>query len=245
MTVQHYPSQARRVGRAAEASSAHSRVNPSRRCKSFKHRRVDTERKAGLTRFILLRFSLLREVVSARATTAPALTARRVPIGGTAKHASCPLGRRARPDREASGPFTRGRMTVKTGGAPRARPDASRWLYKDAAVAHELGLRRKLARHRGALFMGPAALPRWPLALLLLAGPGRGGVRASRPITRPMSSRAGPARALHFSPFLVRAAAPAARTPWPARSAPGATASTAAIEEAGQSRPFLVLARST
>ena len=56
-------------------------------------------------------------------------------------------------------------MTAKTGGAPRARPDASRRLYKDAAVAHELGPRRKLARHRGAVFMGPAALPRWPLAL--------------------------------------------------------------------------------
>jgi hypothetical protein len=32
-------------------------------------------------------------------------------------------------------------------------------------VAHGLGLRRKLARHRGAVFMGPAALPRWSLAL--------------------------------------------------------------------------------
>jgi hypothetical protein len=48
-------------------------------------------------------------------------------------------------------------------------------------VAHELGPRRKLARHRGAVFMGPAALPRWPLALCFSLVPGVGESVASRP----------------------------------------------------------------
>ena len=86
--------------------------------------------------------------------------------------------------------------------------------------------------------------PRWPLALASRWSR-RGGVRASRPITQPMSSRASPARRLHFTPFLVRAAVPAARTLRPASAAPGATASTAAIEEDGQSAPSSSLARST
>ena len=182
----------------------------------------------------------------------PPLTRRRRSPRRTARHAACRSAgrqstRRARSD-AAPGLIARPRRRSR--GAHEGRderrpapppPTPRAGFYKDAAVAHELGPRRELARHRGAPFMGPAALPRWPLALASRCSRAWGSPSLRDPITRPMQSCACPARALHFPPLLVRAAAPAARTPWSARPAPGAASSTAAIEEDGQSRPFLVL----
>ena len=84
----------------------------------------------------------------------------------TRRRARCPPAPcRARAGPRGRGAVHAGRMTARRAASRAPVPTASRRLYKDAAVAHELGLRRKLARHRGAVFMGPAALPRWPLAL--------------------------------------------------------------------------------
>jgi hypothetical protein len=120
--------------------------------------------------------------------------------------------------------------------------------------------------------MGPAALPRWPLALasrscfsllllalasrscfslLLLALASRScfsllllalASRWSRAWGSPRCAPDNAAKvklrfssaALHFPSFLVRSAAPAARTHRPARPAPGVASSTAATEEAGR-----------
>jgi len=57
-------------------------------------------------------------------------------------------------------------------------------------------------------------------------------VRFAHPITRLPQGRADPARRLQWTSFLVRAAAPAARTLRRASAAPGATSSSSRLRKA-------------
>jgi len=88
------------------------------------------------------------------------------------------------------------------------------------------------ARARAAVFL--EGRRRWldGLALFWLVKGAEEFVRFAHPITRLIQGRADPSRRLQWTGFLVRAAAPAARTLQQASAAPGATSSSSRLRKA-------------
>jgi len=111
--------------------------------------------------------------------TGPHVTPRAERLDGQARVA--PFGRRAWPDARPRG-RSRGAHVGQTRAAPRApSPPPRAGSIRTPPWRTSSPSRRKLARHRGAVFMGPAALPRWPLAVLSGSFPGVGESVAPRP----------------------------------------------------------------